>query len=218
MSEAPAPADTETEFEDLAPRRRPTLRLVLSIALALAAVLALYTFQPGWFAVPAAAPVHHTPAPTATARPPVQPYLYIGDEQRFENVSITPLSVNYTYGSGAMQANRGDVFAIVMLLIVNHTGADYTLASSVGCTLPYCNYFVSDSLGEKNPPVNYDPNRTRLRSVVLQDGGHQIGSYTFEVPERDARDHLLQLLYYPNPVLDTSIVKRWLLEPRPRHG
>ena len=69
----------------------------------------------------------------------------------------------------------------------------------------------SDSLGEKNPPVPYDPEHTHLRAVVLQDGGRQQGSYTFEVPEHDVQTHALQLLYFHDPVLDAGSVKHWLL-------
>lgn len=220
MSEAPAPPRPEADYDEAVPRRRTTLRLLLSIALALAAALALYLFQPGWFANPSAAPAHshHTPVPTATPKPKVPPVPYLGEEQHFDNVSITPLDVTYTRGSGLLQANTGNVFAIVMLRIVNHTGTDYTLQPNVPCVIPYCNYFAVDTLGEKNPPVPYDPYHIHMRAVVLQDGGQQVGAYTFEVPERDAKAHALKLLYYPNPVLDATIVKQWLLAWPPRHG
>jgi hypothetical protein len=77
---------------------------------------------------------------------------------------------------------------------------------------------VTDSQGEKNPPMPYDPYHTGLRAVVLRDGGYQQGSYTFEVPERDVKTHGLQLLYYHDPLGDANNVKHWLLEPRPKNG
>lgn len=209
------------EAEERAEGRHRTLRLVLSLLLAFAAALALYLLQPSWFNVPATAtptnqPATPTPSPTARPKPPVYPY--IGREQRVDNVYITPLGVTYTHGSGATLPNRGDVFAIVMLRFVNHSGHDFTLVPNVNCSLPYCNFYVSDSLGEKNPPVPYDPEHTHLRAVVLQDGGRQQGSYTFEVPEHDVKAHTLQLLYFHDPVLDAGSVRHWLLTWPPKHG
>jgi hypothetical protein len=200
--------------------RRPVVRLVASIGAAVLAVILLYLWQPGWFAAPSGAqpPPHNTPppTPTPTPKPPALPYL--GQERRVDSIAVTPITVTYTHGNGVQQANRGNIYAIVTLLFVNHSGHDWVLAPNVNCTLPLCTFYLADSLGEKNPPVAFDPFRTRLRAVILQDNGRQEGSVTFEVPERDVKAHSLQFLYYPNPVFDANSVKTWLLVPPPMHG
>lgn len=220
MSETGTPGNKPTEFDDRVPARRSTLRLVLSILVALAAALALYVLQPGWFSVPSVgAPkpaATSVPSPTPKPKPVAVPRL--GESQRVDNVAVTPLDVTYTRGNGSVVANQGDVFAVIMMQFVNHSGHDITFVPNVNCTIPYCNFYVSDSQGEKNPPIPFDPFHTRLRAVVLQDGGRQQGTYTFEVPERDVRDHALQLLYYHDPVLDANSVRHWLLEKAPKHG
>lgn len=198
------------------------MRFLLSIAVALAAVLALYLFQPGLFSVPAiATPRVIPPKATPTPRPSPPRYPDIGEARRIDNIVIKLMNVQYTRGSGAMQANQGDVYAVVTLRFENLRGQDYTFVPSipsVTCGLPYCNFFILDSQGEKNPPIRYDPYHTALRSVVLQSGGYQQGSYTFEVPERDALAHMLQLLYYHDPVADANGVAHWILKEEPLHG
>lgn len=202
------------------PSRRSTVRFVLSILVALALAFALYLFEPGWFSAPVAAgpqtAPQPTPTPTPKPRPPRLPYL--GEARHFDKYVLTPLSVRYTSGNGATAANVGNVFVVVTLRYANVSGADFTLIPTVNCGLPYCNFYVLDSQGEKNPPVAFDPYHTRLRPVVLTPGGHEEGSYTFEVPEHDVKTHSLQLLYYPDPLADANNVKHWLLEYPPKHG
>lgn len=201
---------------------RATLRFVLSVAVALAAVLLLYVLNPGIFSAPVVATpqVSASPTPTPTPRPkPRRSYPYIGGTRRIDNVLIKVVRVQYTHGSGTDQANQGNVYAVVTLRIENQRGQDYSFVPNVNCGLPLtCNFYVLDRQGEKNPPVRYDPYHTALRAVVLQDGGYQIGSYTFEVPERDARAHTLQLLYYHDPIADANSVAHWLLQKAPTHG
>jgi hypothetical protein len=213
------------DLNGFGPRRRSTRRLVLSIAVALAAAFALYLFQPGWFTAPANATPGTSPAATATPTPRPRPRrdFYLGQAHMVDNLEVTPIQVTYTRGSGDHVANHGDIYAIVMLRFVNRIGGshDYTLVPDGNCMvglLPTCHFYVTDSHGEKNPPIPYDPYHTGLRAVVLQDGGYQIGSYTFEVPERDVKMHTLQLLYYHDPIGDANNVKHWLLELRPTHG
>ncbi len=222
MRDEPTPPSEGIEYESsaLAGRRR-TARFLLSVGVALAAALAVYVLQPHWFAATSATtpPGKPTATPSATPRPKPEPLPHLGDTQRVDNIAITPLDVTYTRGSDAMQANKGDVYAVVTIEFVNRTGGDYTFVPNANCSLPYqCNFYVLDSLLEKNPPVSYDPFHTKLRPVLLADGGRQIGSYTFEVPERDAQAHTLELLYYHSLLLDANNVKRWLLVKPPAHG
>ena len=220
MSDQPPRDDSGLEingFGGFGPRRRSTVRFVLSIAVAVAAAFALYTLQPSWFTAPAVAgPRRVVPTPKPKSKPPHLHYL--GQQQRVDNVAITPVSVTYTRGSGSAEANKGYVYVIVTLLIVNHRGQDYGFVPDVNCAVQWCHFYVRDSLGEKNPPTPYDPYHTRLRAVVLQDGGHQQGSLTFEVPERDVQARTLQLLYYHDPFGDANSVVHWELRSPPNHG
>ena len=220
MTAQPPPDDWGPELNGFGPRRRSTMRLVVSIAVAMVAALALYTLQPSWFTAPAAARLHGgvraVPAPKPKSH---LPHLhYLGQQQRVDNVAITPVHVTYTRGSGSEVANTGYVYVIVTLRIVNQRGQDYGFVPDVTCAVQYCHFYVRDSQGEKNPPTPYDPYHTRLRAVVLQDGGHQQGSLTFEVPERDVQAHTLQLLYYHDPLGDANSVVHWELRPPPKHG
>lgn len=204
------------DINGFGPRNRSTLRLILTIAAALVVVLGLYVLQPSWFAAPVAAnpPASATPTPTPVPKPkPAPRQYYIGDGHRADGVWITPISVQYTPGSGANQANQGYTYAVVTLRIENHLTQDYTFNPNINC-LQYCNFYVQDTLGEKIPPIEYDPYRTKVRAVVLQSLGHQVGSYTFEVPRGDARDHRLVLLWYHNPLVDPDTVFHWNLRPR----
>lgn len=220
MDEPPSPAIAGPELNGFGPRRRSTVRFVLSIAVALAAAFALYVLQPGWFSAPAAvgprAGPRALPSPTPRPRPPRDHYL--GEQQSVDSVAITPLGVTYTRGSGGDAANKGYVYAIVTLRIVNHRGQDYPFVPNVSCPIQYCNFYVRDGQGEKNPPMPYDPYHTRLRAVVLQDGGHQEGSFTFEVPEHDVRAHTLELLFYHDPFGDANNVLHWELRYSSAHG
>ena len=198
---------------------RATLRFVLSIAVALAAVGALYLFWPNLFAAPSAAtPPLPPPRATPTPRPAPPRYPHIGQAHRVDNVLIRLVGVQYTHGSGANQANQGDTYAIVTLRIQNERGQDYTFVPNVACLLPYCNFYILDAQGEKNPPIHYDPYHTALRAVVLQNGGYQLGSYTFEVPERDVQNQTLQLLYYHDPLGDANNVAHWILKEATTHA
>src|SRR5690242_2968074 len=172
--------DDRTSAGDLngfGPRRRSIRRLILSIAVALAAALALYVFQPSWFSAPANATPHTsgpattTPTPPPTPRPPRE--FYLGQPRVVENIEIIPQQVTYTRGSGDHVAHRGNVYAIVTLRFVNRNGGshDFTLlpdANRMVGLLPACHFYVTDSHGEKNPPIPYDPYHTGLRAVVLQ--------------------------------------------------
>jgi hypothetical protein len=222
VDDRPSPDNSGPELNGFGPRRRSTVRFVLSIAVAVAAAFALYVLQPSWFTAPAVAGPRGgpraVPSPTPTPRPPVPHLHYLGQQQSVDNVAITPLAVTYTRGSGADAANKGYVYAIVTLLIVNHRGQDYGFVPNVTCPVQYCNFYVRDGQGEKNPPTPYDPYHTRLRAVVLQDGGLQEGSLTFEVPERDVKTHRLQLLYYHDPFGDANGVVHWELRYPPHHG
>ena len=220
MSAQPPPDDWGPELNGFGPPRRSTVRFVLSIAVAVAAALALYTLQPGWFTAPAVAGPHRGVRAVPTPKPkPHLPHLhYLGQQQRVDNVALTPVNVTYTRGSGSDVANTGYVYVIVTLRIVNQRGQDYGFVPDVTCAVQYCHFYVRDSQGEKNPPTPYDPYHTRLRAVVLQDGGHQQGSLTFEVPERDVQAHTLQLLYYHDPFGDANSVVHWELRPPPNHG
>ncbi len=221
MNESPLPPESGAGLNGFGPSRRSTVRFVLSIAVALAAAFALYLFQPGWFSAPAAAVPQTGPTPTPTPTPRPQPphFPYLGQPRHFDKYILTPLSVRYTRGSDGNVANQGDVFVVVMLQYRNTSNGDLTLVPTVNCGLPYCNFYVLDSQGEKNPPIRYDPYHTGLRPVVLQANGYQEGSYTFEVPERDVgKTHALQLLFYPDPLTDANNVKHWYLEYAPKHG
>ena len=219
MSDQPPSDNAEPEFTGFGPRRSSTVRFVLSIAVAVAAVFALYTLQPGWFTAPAAAGPHGSAvAPTPKPKASHLRMHYLGQRQSVDNVAITPIEVTYTRGSGSDVANAGYVYVIVTLRIVNHRGQDYGFVPNVNCAVQYCNFYVRDSLGEKNPPTPYDPYHMRLRAVVLQDGGHQQGSLTFEVPDRDVKAHTLQLLYYHDPFGDANNVLHWELRPPPNYG
>jgi len=200
--------------------QRPLVRLVASLAAAVLAVALLYLWQPGWFAAPSSAqpPPQHTAPPTPTPAPKAPALAYLGQERRVDNIAVTPISVTYTHGNGTQQANHGDIYAIVTVLFVNHSGHDWVLSPNFNCILPLCSFYLVDSLGEKNPPVAFDPFRTRLRAVILQDNGRQQGSVTFEVPEHDVVAHTLQFEYYPSPVFDANNVRTWLLVPPPKHG
>jgi hypothetical protein len=220
MSAQPPPDDWGPELHGFGPRRRSTMRLVVSIAVAVVAALALYTLQPSWFTAPAAARLHGGVRVVPAPKPkPHLPHLhYLGQQLRVDNVAITPVHVTYTRGNGSEVANTGYVYVIVTLRIVNQRGQDYGFVPDVTCAVQYCHFYVRDSQGEKNPPTPYDPYHTRLRAVVLQDGGHQQGSLTFEVPERDVQAHTLQLLYYHDPLGDANSVVHWELRPPPNHG
>jgi hypothetical protein len=220
MSAQPPLDDWGPELNGFGPRRRSTMRFVVSIAVAVGAALALYTVQPSWFTAPVAARLHGGPRAVPTPRPKTHlPHLhYLGQQQRVDNVAITPVNVTYTRGHGSGEANKGYVYVIVTLRIVNHRGQDYGFVPDVNCAVQWCHFYMRDSQGEKNPPTPYDPYHTRLRAVVLQDGGHQQGSLTFEVPERDVQAHTLQLLYYHDPLGDANSVVHWELRPPPNHG
>ena len=209
-----------SDLNGFGPRRRSTIRFVLSVAVALAAAVSLYLLQPGWFAAPVTAvpKTGPTAVPSPTPKPKPVTYPYLGDTERVDNVWLTPLDVSYTRGSGANQANMGDVYAIVTMRIENHRGQDYGFVPNTNCLIQLCNFYVHDSQGEKNPPVAFDPYHTHLRAVVMQDGGHQVGSVTFEVPAHDAEAHSLQLLYYHDPFADANSVVHWQLQYLPRHG
>ncbi len=223
--DAPRPAEDShhREWTGFGRRQRSPLRLALSLGLAAAAIILLYVNQPGWFAAPVAViaplnPAHPTPAPqpSPTPKPQVRDP-YIGELQvdNINGVRITLVDVHYTYGSGADQANKGNVYAVVRLRFENRSGGDYPLVPNVNCQLGYnCKFFVRDNQGEKNPPLPYDPDHTHLRAVVLQDKGYEEGSYTFEVPDRDRfnRAQPLQLLYYPNPLTAADTIYRWILQ------
>ncbi len=217
----PAEDSHHREWTGFGRRRRSPLRLALSLGLAAAAIILLYLNQPGWFSAPVAViaprnPTHPTPAPqpSPTPKPQVRDP-YIGGWRDYNGVRITVLGVSYTYGSGLDQANKGNVYAVVRLRFENHSGSDYPLIPNVNCQLPlYCNFYVNDSQGEKNPPLPYDPTHTHLRAVVLQDKGYEEGSYTFEVPDHDrfSRSQPLQLLYYPAPLYAADTIYRWILQ------
>jgi hypothetical protein len=200
--------------------QRPLIRLLATLGAAILIVALLYAWQPGWFAAPSSAqpPPQHAPTPTATPAPKPPSLAYLGQERRVDNIAVTPITVTYTHGNGVQQANHGNIYAIVTMLFVNHSGHDWVLSPNFNCILPLCSFYLLDSLGEKNPPVTFDPFRTRLRAVILQDNGRQEGSVTFEVPEHDVKTHSLQFLYYPSPVFDANNVKTWLLLPPPKHG
>ncbi len=223
----PSEDSRHREWTGFGRRRRSPLRLALSLGLAAAAIILLYTSQPGWFAAPVAVvapriPTHPTPAPqpSPTPKPQVRdPFIGGAQVDSIHGVRITLLGVHYTYGSGADQANKGNVYAVVRLRFENHSGSDYPLVPNINCQLPLsCYFYVNDSQGEKNPPLPYDPTHTRLRAVILQDKGYEEGSYTFEVPDRDRfnRSQPLQLLYYPNPLTAADTIYRWILQERTR--
>jgi hypothetical protein len=220
MSAQPPPDDWGPELNGFGPRRRSTVRFVVSIAVAVVAAFALYTLQPSWFTAPAVAGPHGGVRAVPTPRPKSHlPHLhYLGQQQNVDNVAITPVNVTYTRGSGSDVAITDYMYVIVTLRIVNHRGQDYGFVPDINFAVQYCHFYVRDSQGEKNPPTFYDPYHTRLRAVVLQDAGHQQGSLTFEVPERDVQAHTLQLLYYHDPFGDANSVVHWELRPPPNHG
>ncbi len=210
------------------PRRRSPLRFVLSTGIALGLVVILYLAQPGWFttriitggglgSAPTAGP---TPPPTPAPKPkPVPPVEGIGGSHLSpNNIKITLEDVQYTRGGDGRIANQGDTFAVVTLLIENQENQDWNLTPNVTCGLSLCNFYVQDTQGEKNPPVPFDPYHTALRAVVLQSRGHTTGSYTFEVPERDAAAGRLELLWYYEPLADANNVQHWKLPEDRSHG
>ena len=211
------------------PRRRSPLRFVLSTGVALGIVAILYLFQPNWFTtriITGAAPgptsvAGPTPTPTPTPKPkPAPPLEGIGGSHMSpENIKITLEDVQYTRGGDGRVANQGDTFAVVTLLIENQQNQDFALQPNVSCGLRlFCNFYVQDTQGEKNPPVPFDPYHTALRAVVLQPRGHTKGSYTFEVPENDAAAGRLELLWYYQPLADANNVQHWKLPEDHSHG
>ncbi len=232
MSDNTPPPTTRrdsTGMNGFGPRQRSPLRFVLSTAIALGLVALLYLSQPGWFttriitgAGPSAAPTAGpTPPPTPTPKPkPAPPLEGIGGSHISpDNIKITLTNVQYTRGGDGRVANQGDTFAVVTLLIENQQSQDYGLQPNVSCGLRlFCNFYVQDTQGEKNPPVPFDPYHTALRAVVLQPHGHTKGSYTFEVPENDAAAGRLELLWYYQPLADANNVQHWKLPEDRSHG
>lgn len=209
---------TSGDTNGFGPRRRSTMRFVLSVGIALALVIALYIYQPGWFmtrVIPSGTSPQPTAAPTSVPTPkpsptPADPSL--GGHHTVDGIKITLESVEFTGGNSQRQANIGDTFAVVMLRVENLQSQDYGLVPNINCAVHFnCNFYVQDSQGEKNPPIAFDPYHTALRPVVLQPGGHQVGSYTFEVPERDAATGRLALLWYHDPLTDANNVQHWKL-------
>ncbi len=206
-------------FGGLGPRRRSVRRLALSVAAA--AALGLVAELTGLLAQPVvttpAISAQPTPTPAPTPKPKV-PDPAIGGSQTVDNIKITLLGARYTYGSAATRANVGNIYTVIMLRIENRQGVDYPFSPNVTCQLGNCNFYLRDSQSEKNPPVAYDPYHTHLRAVVLQPGGVQQGSYTFEVPEQDRIAHDLRLLYYPSPLFDANTVFHWNVTGTTKHG
>lgn len=217
--------------------QRSPRRLALSLLSAVVLALLLHAWQPGWFAVPAVATIVGrvgapaagtanpatpvpSPVPTSAAQATLAHEAYIGRALLVDNLRVTLLGVRYTRGMGAEQANTGNIYAVVMVKFenLNHQGNDYSLVPNVPCGLPYCNFYLRDGQGEKNPPVPYDPYHTHMRAVVLQDGGMEQGSYTFEIPARSASTHAMQLLYYPSPLGDANNVHHWIVAEEPRRA
>jgi len=207
------------DFGGLGPRRRSIRRLAVSVAVAvLLGVLAAFSGLLVRPVVPTpVASAQPTPTPAPTPKPKV-PDPAIGGSQTVDNIKITLLGARYTYGSDALRANVGNIYAVVMLRIENRQGVDYPFSPNVTCQLGNCNFYLRDSQGEKNPPVVYDPYHTHLRAVVLQPGGVQRGSYTFEIPEHDRAAHDLRLLYYPSPLFDANTVYHWNVTEATTHG
>jgi len=216
-----APANGMNGF---GPSRRSAVRFALSVGVAIVAVLAIHLYQPGWFtasALPAPGPTAQ-PGPTATPAPPPRPKPsdpYVGGSHvSADNIKVTLLDIQYTSGGGGRVPNKGNTFAIVRLRVENLQGKDYPFLPNVNCQLQVgCNFYVQDDQGEKNPPIPYDPFNTALRAVVLQPGGQQDGSYTFEVPARDKDSDRLKLLWYPQPLIAPDTLYHWILESDPHH-
>jgi hypothetical protein len=230
MSDRERPSEP-TDTNGFGPRRRSNARLLFSVGIAATAFLALRLYQPDWFSASAlpggnpaptalAGPVA-TPTPAPTPKPPSYPYIG-GSQTSSENstiVKITLRDVQYAPGGNGRVANKGNVFVVVTLRIENRQqGKDYPFSPNVNCQLQTtCNFYVQDNQGEKNPPIPYDPAHTALRAVVLQPGGRQEGSYTFEVPARDAHTDRLRLLWYPSPLLAPDTIYHWILTGDRRH-
>jgi len=187
----------------------------------LGTVLAILRLQPAWFSAnsntipPSVTRVAPTPTPVPTVKPISAHYPYLGQGVTIGNITIIPLEVRYTGGSSANQPNVNDEFAVVMLRLVNHQDKDYNVIPNASCLLGVCNFYVRDSEGRKNPPLSYDPFRTRLRPVILQPNSAIDGSYTFEVPRYDAEHNTLQLLYYDSPILNADSLTHWQLKLPP---
>jgi len=213
--------NSDSSFSGFGRRKVSMWRFIMSVVAVLGAVLALRRLQPAWFSgtspiVPTSvAGVAPTPTPVPTMKPPSAHYPYLGQGVTIGGITIIPLTVRYTGGSSANQPNINDEFAVVMLRLVNHQDKDYSVIPNASRLLGACNFYVRDSEGRKNPPLSYDPFRTRLRPVILQPTSAIEGSYTFEVPRYDAEQNTLQLLYYDSPLLNADSLTHWQLKSPP---
>jgi hypothetical protein len=143
MSDQPPHGARGASSKALVRASASTVRLVVSIVVA--AALALYISQPGWFTAPAAAGLHCGVRAVPAPRPrPTQPHLYyLGQQQSVDNVATTPVNTTYTRGSGSDEANRGYVLSdtppslrgpVACQVVVRSTGR--TRAPSTQVPLP----------------------------------------------------------------------------------
>ncbi|HWE62501.1 MAG TPA: DUF4352 domain-containing protein [Chloroflexota bacterium] len=186
------------------------IRLVASIAGALIVVGLIYLTHPDWFrdrsiytlpvvgqstptAGPTAVVARPTPKPTATV-PSIDMTLHLDD------IWITPLWVDHSQGGNGVVPNAGDEFLVVNLSIVNRSQVDYQVRDNA--------FQVLDSHKVLDPPLSTDFTRRHLREVKLIPGGYIRGTLIFEVPLHEPAAYLI---YQPDPLLDPSKQKIWVL-------
>lgn len=185
--------------------RSPVVRFLLTLGGALVVAGWLYFAHPTWFAnhsayvMPVAA-VQPTTGPTPIPRPTPTPAMpHVGQEQHLDNIWVTPLRVNHSQGANGILPNLDDEFLVVYLRLRNLSANDFPVRAG--------DFFVLDSHGEIDPPLDHDFTRTRLREVRLIPHGYTIGTLVFEAPVHD----LAATLVYQPDILDPTKHLEWLI-------
>ena len=183
-------------------------RMLLTIGAAIALVGLAYLWRPSWFesdstfTLPVVAGTATLgPAPTQP-RPKPSPTLAIpsvGQMQHLDNINVTPYHLERSQGGRGILPNLGDEFLVVSFRISNHSDSDFRIAAG--------DFYVIDSHGQVDPPLQDDFTRRRIREIRLIPLGHTEGTLIFEVPKADPASRL----YYQPDVLSPSKRKIWIL-------
>jgi hypothetical protein len=123
----------------------------------------------------------------------------VGQEQHLDNIWVTPFRVDHSQGADGIVPNLSDEFLVVHLRIKNLSANDFPVRTG--------DFFVLDSHGEIDPPLDRDFTRMHLREVRLIPHGYTYGALVFEVP---AHDPVPTLVYQPD-ILDPTKHLEWLL-------
>jgi hypothetical protein len=124
---------------------------------------------------------------------------HVGQEQHLDNIWVTPLHVGHSQGAQGIVPNLGDEFLVVSLRIRNLSQNDFLVREG--------DFFVLDSHGEIDPPLDHDFTRMHLRAVRLIPHGYTYGTLVFEAP---VHDPAATLVYQPD-ILDPTKHLEWLL-------